>query len=135
MQIMKAREHKFSGGVCLRCGTGKLSPAACRWHFSVTQEIVTHESAEDGEAESRDTLDFCPLRDAVKTVRDTRTCHVGGVESIECDSSLAVRPRSVTVNNSMEFLTGAQESRTLHIPEQITASSARRIARLIGAKL
>ncbi len=100
--------------------------------FSVSQEIVTPESAQDGDAESRDMLaDSVSLREAITLVRQTRTAHVDGIESIECDSSPYVRPRWVTVTNSQEYRTGAQESRTLHINQHITDASARRVARLV----
>jgi hypothetical protein len=75
------------------------------------------------------------LRDAVKAVRATRTNHVDGIETIECDSHPCTAPRWVTVFNSMEYLTGESESRSLHIPEGVTAASRRRIARLVGVKL
>lgn len=107
-----------------------------RAHFAVSQEIVTPESAEHGDCEScRIIGDLLPLRDAVDLVRGTRTSGCGGVESIECDSMPAVHPRAVRVVNGLEFETGAQESRTLHISHRVTASSARRIARLLGARL
>lgn len=72
------------------------------------------------------------LRDAIDNVHATRTNRVDGVESIEADCSHG-RPRWVTVSNGMEFETGCRESRSLHIPDWVSASSARRIARLIGA--
>lgn len=101
--------------------------------FAVTYEIVTPESAEHGEADARGYIDRdMTLRDAIGAINATRTKHVGGVESIECDSS-GGRPRWVTVTNSAEYLTGAQESRSLHIPPSVSNSSARRIARFLGA--
>lgn len=107
-----------------------------RARFSVTYEIVTEESAEHRDAEERGYIDQgMTLRDAMNDLHRTRTNSVDGVESIECDSSPCVRPRWVTVTTGMEYETGAQESRSLHIPETVTAASARRIARLAGAKL
>lgn len=104
--------------------------------FKVSYEIVSEESAECGDVAERGWIDTeCRLRDAIEQVRATRTCHVGGVESIECDSSPCTRPRWITVSNSREFLTGECESRSLHIPHYVTAASARRIARLAGARL
>jgi len=104
--------------------------------FSVTYEIVTPESAEDGDAAERGFVErHCSLRDAIDAVQSTRTSRVGGVECIECDSWPTVDPRWITVYNGMEYETGAQESRSLHIPASVTASSARRIARLVGARL
>ncbi len=103
--------------------------------FDVTYEIVTPESAEDGEAEERGFIgEGLTLRDAVWEVQATRTNAVDGVECIECDSWPCRRPRWITVNNGMEFETGANESRSLHIPSTVTPASARRIARLIGVR-
>jgi hypothetical protein len=101
--------------------------------FSVTFEIVTQESAEDGE---RGFIEQdATLRDAIEAVNRTRTNRVDGVECIEADSHPCVRPRWITIVNGMEFETGANESRALHIPDTVTASSARRIARLVGARV
>lgn len=101
--------------------------------FRVAYDIVTQESAEHGDtADAGMLLDGATLRDALAELHRTRTVHVGGVESIEPDSCPCTRPRSIRVINSTEFLTGACESRTLFIPENVTAASARRIARLAG---
>ena len=104
--------------------------------FNVTYEIVTPESAENGDVdESGFIAENVSLRDALALVSETRTSRVGGVECSECDSSPCSHPRWITVMNGMEFETGAQESRSLHIPDGVTASTARRIARLMGARL
>lgn len=102
--------------------------------FNVTYEIVTPESAEYGVAE------FCgfvaegvSLREAIGAVFGTRTSRVGGVVAIEANEFPMMAPRWVTVHNDTEFETGAQESRSLHIPDSVTASSRCRIARLMGA--
>ncbi len=100
------------------------------YRFTVTHQIVTQESAEHGECDESqsDCVTDLRLRDAVSEWRDTRTSHVGGVQCIEGDHC------AVTVTNGLEFLTGAQESRTLHIPANISRASGRRLARLLGAK-
>jgi hypothetical protein len=104
--------------------------------FSVTYEIVTEESASEGDAEERGWIcEDVSLRVALRCVADTRTNQVDGVSAIECDESPVCAPRWVTVTNGMEYLTGAQESRSLHIPEGVTAASRRRIARLVGARV
>lgn len=106
--------------------------------FSVTFEIVTQESSEAGEAAETGFITDSgpePLRDALSAVTRTRTNEVEGITGIECDSSPCVAPRWVTVSNGMEFRTGAYESRSLHIPEGVTPASARRIARLVGARV
>ena len=98
--------------------------------FNVTYGIVTSESAELGDyAESGFLSRNVALRDAIAEVQETRTNQCGGVECVECDSSPAIAPRWITVTNGLEFMTGAQESRSLHIPASVTPSTARRIAR------
>lgn len=103
-------------------------------NFSVSYEITTYESAENGEAEERGVIDEgLTLRDAIKEVHRTRTNLVGSVEAILPDSWPVDRVRWITVHNSAEYETGARESRTLHLPDTITPASSRRIARLVGA--
>ena len=103
--------------------------------FDVTYDIVTPESAEAGDVEESGFIDtgLC-LRDAIRLVCATRTNEVDGVQSIECDEWPMRSPRWVTVTNGMEFRTGAQESRYLHMPESLAPSTRRRIARLVGAR-
>jgi hypothetical protein len=113
--------------------TNEQAAANCRARFIITHEIVTPESAEYGDAEERGELDSdLSLRDALRIVTATRTRHVGGIECIHAEFH---RGAHVTVDNSMEFLTGACESRTLHIPYTVTKASQRRIARLVGARI
>jgi hypothetical protein len=82
--------------------------------FAVTYEIVTPESAAEGEADERGFIcEGVSLRDAIKRVQETRTAHVDGVECIAADEYPL---RSVSITNGMEYLTGAQETRTLHMP-------------------
>ena len=73
-------------------------------------------------------------RDAIDALRDIRTSMCGGVESIECDESPVRAPRWVTITNGTEYETGAQESRSLHFPPELTPASRRRIARLVGVR-
>lgn len=101
--------------------------------FSVTFEIMTPESSECGDAEERGfVIEDANLRDAVEELYRTRTSQVDGVESIQTDSLPCIRPRWITVTNGTEYITGAHESRALHIPDTVTTASARRIARLCG---
>jgi hypothetical protein len=101
--------------------------------FAVTYDIVTEESATDGDfAESGYVLESATLRDALVALHETRTAQCDGVSAIECDSTPCIRPHWITVTNGIEYLTGDYESRSLHIPTTVTASSARRIARLAG---
>ena len=101
-----------------------------KYRFTVTRQIVTPESAEEGCCDESES--WCEsglsLRSAVAETFQTRTCHVGGIESIDGDHC------AVTVTNSPEYLTGARESCTLHIPANISRASGRRLARLLGAK-
>lgn len=101
--------------------------------FNVTYEIVTPESAACGDIEE---LGFiaknCTLRDAINRVFETRTSQCSGVECAEANESPVRAPRWVTVYNGVEYLTSAYESRSLHIPDTVTPSSARRLARLLG---
>jgi hypothetical protein len=96
-----------------------------REHFAVTYEIVTPESAERGDVEERGhILESGTLRDALRALHETRTCHVDGVECTTTGDDY------VTVLNGAEFFTGAQESRTLHIALAVTPASATRVTRL-----
>lgn len=101
--------------------------------FDVTFEIVTDESARDGDAESRGYVaESLGLREAIETLFETRTSQCDGVQGIEASRWPLMPGFCVTVYNGMEFETGARESRSLHMPRDITFSSAKRIARLCG---
>lgn len=101
--------------------------------FSVTFEIVTPESAEDGEAES---LGFIgqnmPLREAIESLFETRTSAVDGIAYREANDSDACRARWFSVGNGMEFETGATESRSIHFPETMTPASRARLCALLS---
>lgn len=106
--------------------------------FNIHYAIIAPESAENGEADEVGVKDEkLSLRDAIKEVFRTRTNEVDGVTAIEanCDPLpvsgwLEFFP-FCTVYNGMEFRTGAQENRSLTPSSRITASSWRRIVRLI----
>jgi hypothetical protein len=101
--------------------------------FSVTYDIVTPDSAEHGDTDECGHIgQGLTLREAIKELHATRTCRVDGVQAIETDSFPCTAPRWITVTNGMEFETGAHESRALHIPNNVTPASARRIAMLAG---
>ena len=72
------------------------------------------------------------LRDAIDDLLTTRTSRVGGIECIEADEWPVDAPRWITVTNGMEFETGCHEQRSLHLPDALTPSTKRRIARLAG---
>lgn len=101
--------------------------------FAVSFEIFTAESSEYGEAaESGLINEGESLRYALTDLNRTRGQSLG-VYDVHCDP--CDRPRFVTVNNSQCIRTGESESRTLHIPESVSRSSARRIAQLCAATL
>jgi hypothetical protein len=101
--------------------------------FSVTYEIVTKESAREGDvAESGFISQGSTLRDAIADVRATRTSEVDGVAYIEPSDSRIGNARSVTIGNGMEYLTGAYESRSIHFPDNLTSATRVRIARILG---
>jgi hypothetical protein len=103
--------------------------------FDVTYEIVTPESAENGDAEERGFItENVTLREAVNCVTDTRTNQVDGVERVETDEYPVCAPRWITVINGTEYRTGAQESRSLHMPDSLTPATRIRIARLLGVR-
>lgn len=98
--------------------------------FNVTFDIVTEESAAEGDvAESGFVSKDSGLRDAMHDV-----FAIGAnVTAIECDSSPALAPCWITVYGGMNMYSGEYESRSLHLPESLTPSSRRRVARLMGA--
>lgn len=103
--------------------------------FNVTFEIMTPESAEYGEPESRGFIaQNITLREAVGLV--------GGCahEADTAPLSLSNAPRWFTNaeygHGTREYFeTGREESRSLHLPADITPSSALRIARLLGVRI
>lgn len=102
--------------------------------FSVTYEIVTPESAEHGEAESRGyILESGGLREALAALLETRTAHCDGIMTIEPSCSDIGQARWIAVCNGTEYLTGAHENRALHIPNGVTPASRERLFRLINA--
>ena len=101
--------------------------------FNVTFEIMTQESAEYGEAEKQGYIaEGVSLRDALALVFETRTNQVEGVTTIEANEYPVTAPSWITVYNGMEFFTGANESRSIHFPDNMTASSRCRVARLMN---
>ncbi|MDE3023047.1 MAG: hypothetical protein KGI54_14560 [Pseudomonadota bacterium] len=102
--------------------------------FSVTYVIVSPESAESGDYEESGFIEeSLPLRDALKVLFETRTSQCGGIECIEPSDSIISNARWITIHNGMEFITGCQESRSIHIPEHVSATSRQRIWHLINS--
>ena len=107
-----------------------------RHGFSVTYEVVTPESAEHGDAEDRGFIaEDLTLRDALDAW-DGAGYHVEA-DCCPVDGGPYGVPRWFTaykVNNGTRecYETGAEESRGLHLPDDVTPETALRIARLVG---
>lgn len=100
--------------------------------WNVTYEVVTEESAALGDADERGFIsEDGPLRYAIEDLLTTRTAHVEGCQYVEPSGSDIGQARWITVANGMEHLTGAYESRSLHIPDRVTPASRARLVRLI----
>lgn len=97
--------------------------------FSVTYEIITEESAQNGDfAESGFLLENVGLREAIKEF------HVGYVKP-SC-SPIQHNPYVwFTAYGEMNISDGSYENRSLHCPKNITPSSHKRVAQLIGLKV
>ena len=97
--------------------------------FMVTHEIMNC----DGEILEAGWIDETDsLHEAVRELFRTRTNEVGGFEDISLsDYPDYTRVRWITVHNSMEFVTGKYESRTLHFPDHITGASRQRLCKLL----
>ena len=91
--------------------------------YSVTYDIVTPESAENGDvAEAGYVAEDVSLRDAIDAVGGVCYEHNGGYEWFtNCEYNL-------------NYGTGAQGSRSLHLPDGITGASRVRIGRLLGVR-
>lgn len=98
--------------------------------FSVTFETVTPESAEHGDFEDSGFVsENVSLREAVETLGYGN----GRVEANCYPVNLHCVPRWFTAYQTSEnYTTGETENRSLHLPDNITPSSALRIARLLG---
>lgn len=101
--------------------------------FSITFEIVTPESVEDGKiADSGCHIEPAQgysLRDALAWLR----LHKGCSRYADCSDSWPCRnPRWFTFDCSEDFRTGENETLALHMPDCVTQSSRMRIARILG---
>ena len=101
--------------------------------FSVTYEIWAPDDVEACEPGEHGLIgQDLRLRDAIDDLLTTRTSRVGGIACIEADEWPVAAPRWITVTNGMEFETGCHEQRSLHLPDTLSPSTKRRIARLAG---
>lgn len=98
--------------------------------FTVTYEIVTEESAREGDAAERGYLgQDMTFREALKLFNDERDWTY--VESDILPMSAQQPPSWFTDYGETAFASGEQRSVSLHLPDGITGSSAMRIARLV----
>lgn len=95
--------------------------------FNVTYEITTHESAEHGDAEERGFVaEDVSLREAIGYM---------GHRADTADCWPIQSPRWFTNDDFDEnFQTGARESRSLHMPDNLSEASRQRIRRLLGVR-
>ncbi len=99
--------------------------------FNVTYEIVTEESAENGEAEDCGFAgENLGLREALDLTVQTES-NLCEQTCIEASDSTIGTARWFTVYNSATYDTGVQENRSLHIPDGVTPSSRARIFRAL----
>ena len=99
--------------------------------FNVTFERITDESAEHGDAEERGFIaEDCRLRDALHLAGQSLRGYVEVVEP--SDSSRMAR--WFTWFCGRHWHDGDFTNLSLHIPDSVTASSRKRIAKLIGAR-
>lgn len=103
--------------------------------YYITYSITTEESAESGDfAEYGEIGDTESLATALDWFNSTRTCEVVGVESISGHYAPYGKRLTLYISNGMEYRTGEQESRGLHV-HGISESSAKRVAKLAGIQL
>ena len=96
--------------------------------FNVTQAIYTAAGCERCRGYIEQNLS---LREAIRSLFETRTSHVDGIECAEPSDSDTRHAQWITVYNGMEFKTGMSEQRSLHFPETLTGASRARLCALI----
>jgi hypothetical protein len=103
--------------------------------FNVTFEIVTDESAENGDAQERGFVaENISLRDAIDGLSaSSNSCELASIEADCWPISRDNPPRWITYQYGRDWQSGEFESRSIHFPRGITGSSAIRIAKLLGA--
>jgi hypothetical protein len=101
----------------------------------VTYSIVTPESAEHGEYdEYGDIGEYDSLHDAIAELFTTRTNMVDGIRATSGHYADYGKRMCLSVFNGMEYETGAEEQRSIHI-HGISRASAFRISKLLNIKL
>jgi hypothetical protein len=97
--------------------------------FSVTYEIVTPESAEECDAAERGFVcENVSLREALAEID-------GASEASEWPFDGRNDAWFTNYEYGTDYATGAQESRSLHMPRNLTPATRRRIARLLGVRV
>ena len=100
--------------------------------YFITYSITNEESAESGDfAEYGEIDQFDNLRDAIKALYETRTAHVDGIRDKTGHYAEYGKRLCLSIFNGMEYLTGDEEQRSLHL-HGVSRASAYRIARLAG---
>jgi hypothetical protein len=98
--------------------------------INITYSITTPESAEQGDyAEYGIIAETESLAEALDLLHSTRTNEVDGVRATSGHYSEHGKRLALAVFNGMEYRTGAEEQRGLHI-HGISKASAERVARL-----
>jgi hypothetical protein len=97
--------------------------------FRVSYEIITHESAEHGDAEERGFVLPGEWREPVETKEDVNM----GLR----DAMRLAHPQEDSgswwqeVDGREDYATGAREYRAIHPPQDITAASYARVSRIL----
>lgn len=95
--------------------------------FTITYGVVTPESAVNGEESD---AGFVARRLTLREARDMLR-YEGDAVSADCwPWSARTPPRWLTFAPDTDYRTGAETTKSLHLPNLITASSAVRVARL-----
>jgi len=101
--------------------------------FTVTYEVVTPESAADGEASESgfaDTGGWKYQEPASLTLKECLTIAQGGFEASQ--SAIGRGTWFTTVDADFDYATGAATTYSIHPPRNCTLASLRRIARVLG---
>lgn len=100
--------------------------------FNVTFEIVTDESAENGDSEESGFIaQSIGLREAINLVQETNSPHCEQT-CVEASDSNISAARWVTIYNGRDWQSGEFENRSIHFPESLSPASRVRIARLLN---
>lgn len=105
--------------------------------FRVTYEIVTPESAEHGDAESRGFVMPGDWRDDIETAmtQPRNAYDISLREAMDLADCAYDCGRWWTESEGRcNYRTGAIETRSIHPPENITAASYARVSRLLGVR-